>query len=238
MSLQGFFDAVHPFLTGEGSLEEFLAVAGPSSSPEADLRFYRWLVAFDQERILSELCPALRALVDRTEGLQWGTLVAAYVAAWPPGGYSVPGVGEHLADWLVARRAEHPEQPVALECLADLAWTRFLARTAPDEPGLGMDQRVFLRHYPVDVIGLEAKLVPAQEGPVEPGSPCTLLIYRHRWRLGVTHLVPSLATLGLLAELQGLERRGPLAELPREVLDAERARLIERGVIGGSTQAS
>lgn len=238
MSLQSFFDAVHPFLTGDSTVQRFLEQAGPSTSPEADLQFYRWLVAFDQKRILAELCPALRALVDRTEGLQWGELIDAYVAAWPPGGYSVPGVGEHLADWLTKRREACPDQPVALECLADLAWTRFLARTAPDTPGLGMDQRMFMRHYPVDVLSLEAQLVPDGQGPLDPGGPSTLLIYRHRTRLVVSHLVPSLATLALLAELQGMPRQGPLAQLAPEVLDAERARLITHGVIGGPPQTS
>jgi hypothetical protein len=229
VSLDAFFEAVRPFLEGRSTVDELVAALGPTPSPAPDLAFYPWLVAFDQRRILAELCPAVKALVDQTDGLAWDALVAEYVADCPPTGHSVPAVGERLSDWLTARRERHPEQPVALECLADLAWTRFLCRSAPDDLGLGMDRRVHVRHYPVDVIALDRALKAGEALP-EP-RPTTLVVYRDERSLKVRHTVPSLHTLAVLALEQGQALAGPFAAIPTDALAAERARLVELGVL-------
>lgn len=229
MSLDRFFAEVGPFLRGQIDVAGFLERAGPTTSPEGDLAFYPWLVAFDQRRILAELCPTAKTLVDRSQGLDWDALVDAYVAVHPPTAWSVPAVGERFADWLAARRVEDPDQPAALECLADLYWTRFQARTAPDAEGIGVDRRLFLRHYPIDVLTWELHLLDRTDAP--PDRPSTLVVFRHAETCDVRHLVPTLATLAVLARLQGHPLAGPLAELSDEALTAEQRRLTHLGVL-------
>jgi len=231
VSLRRFFAAVEPFLQGAVGVDAFLSQAGPSPSPEEDLAFYPSLVAFDQQRILAELCPMVRRLVDQTDGLEWRSLVREFVAAVPPAHWSVPGVGEQLADWLATRREAHPDQPVALEALADLYWSRFTVRTAPDNEGPGIGQRVLLRHYQVDVLGHERHL--RDEGPPPDDRPRTLIVFRHWDTLGVRNQVARLSSLAVLAQLAGHTLAGPLAALPAAELEQESARLIARGVLPG-----
>ncbi len=234
MSLQQFFDAMEPFLQGRSELADVEAALGPAPGDPNNHRFYPWLVAFDQRRILAELFAAAHALVARTEGIEWGELVVAYLVDHPSIGHAVPELGTHFAQWLAQRREAHPEQPEALECLADLRWTRFIAFTAADVPGVGMDVRLFMRHYPLDVLALERALVhtPDPQVPLPAaGSPRTLLIYRHAEGTAVKTRIPSMATLAVLAQLQGMALAGPLAELGDDVLQAELVQLEKAGVV-------
>jgi hypothetical protein len=231
MSLAAFFDAMGPYLQGQTSSAQLEQALGPLPGAPADHAFYPWLVAFDQRRILAELYPAVRALVDRTEGLQWDSLVAEYVADHVPDGHSVPQLGEALPDWLAARREHHPEQPEALECLADWRWVRFLAHIAPDTDELGIDERVFLRHYPLDVVAIERHLLRSPAEPLPETAACTWLAYRHSSGTTVHQRPATLTTLAVLAQHQGMSLAGPLADLPPDVLAHEADQLRAAGVL-------
>lgn len=226
MSLQAFFTAARPWLAGQTS-PGALRSLGSTPSSDADLAFYPWLIAHDQQRILVELLPFVKTWIDATHG-DWTGLVAAYVAAHPPTGVSVPTVAVAFADWLADARRTDPQIPVGIEALADLGWTRFLARTAPDGDGLGLDRRVFVRQYSVDPIAIENALRAGC--PVPETTAVTLVVHRDE-STGKAALFPAtLASIAVLVAASGAPLEGALA-LPTAVLRAERARLTERGVL-------
>jgi hypothetical protein len=225
VTLAVFFETMGPFLRGQTDLEEVRRRLGPLPTRDDDLRFYAELVAFDQQRILAELVPAARRWIERV-GLDWASLVRAFVAEHPPTGWSVPHVGEHFADWLAARHATDPLLPTGIEAVVDLAWTRFLVRTAPEGP------TVEIRHYPVDAVALTRTLLAGEEP--DPRGPTTLLVYRHVERCVVSSRSASLATVAVLLAERGQPLAGPLATLTAETIESERRTLVAHGVLAPS----
>ncbi|MEZ4235366.1 MAG: hypothetical protein R3F59_04245 [Myxococcota bacterium] len=230
-SLDAFFAHVGGFLEGGTGLEQLEAEFGPVGDRDG-LAYYAWLVKFDQMRILGELYPLCRTWLDRV-GTPWEEVVAGFVAAHRPTGWSVPHLGEHFADWLLQQSEADPARfPVGVEALADLVWTRFLARNAPDGDGLGLDRRVFVRQYRVDAVGLERAVHHDQ--PVAPfRKPSALLVYRHASGTGVFSIPASLATIALLVteDQPGAVLPGVLGQVGAEDLAQERIRLAGAGVL-------
>lgn len=221
--LAGFFGAIDPFLRGRASLADVEARLGRAPTPDG-LAFYRWLVAVDQQRILAELYPAAKAWIERA-GLGWDAVCAGFVAAHPPAGWSVPHVGHGFADWLDAEPVAG--QPAGIAAVADLAWTRFLARTAPDGPGLGLDRRVFVRMYPIDAVATHRALLHGDALP--PARPTAIVVYRHAHTDAVHERPASLATIAVLVALAGVA--GPDLDVSAAERADERARLVAHGVV-------
>jgi hypothetical protein len=226
MSLEAFFAAVQPYLAGQVPSEK-LREAGPTSASKADLAFYPWLVAHDQQRILAELLPLVKRWVERVDG-DWPSLVKSYVHAHPPAGFSVPTVGDRFADWLASSPAEHPWLPAGIEAVADLGYTRFLARTALDGDDVGVDRRIFVRQYPLDPVATERALRNEEDLP-QTGAT-TWVVFRHEPSGRPRVLSATLASIAVLVAASGAPLQGALA-LPADVLDAERERLTQRGVL-------
>jgi hypothetical protein len=232
VTLDAFFGVMGPFLAGQADLSQVRSALGPLPGRDEDYRFYVELVAFDQRRILSELYPAVRAWV-QSAGLDWQALCRDFVRARPPRGFSVPHLGEGFADWLSGHREREPGLPFGVEAVADLTWTRFLARTAPDvqgpgPEGLGLDRRLFVRHYPIDAPAVTK--AAAQGRPLVPGGPVTLLVYRHAQRQTVHELPVARATLAVLLAESGAAVP-PALRLPGAESEAERVRLAREGVL-------
>jgi hypothetical protein len=226
MTLDHFFAAARDWLDGSAPPTSIRAL-GPTPSSDADLAFYPWLVAHDQQRILGQLMPRVRDWVERTD-VAWTDLVAAYVKAHPPAGFTVATVGAHLADWLAAEVERDPRLPHGLEAVADLGWTRYLARSAPDGDDVGLDRRVFVRRYAVDPVAIERALRDDAPIPVTPST--TWLVFRHEPTGRPRVAAATLASIAVLVAATGAPLTGALA-LPEDQLDDERKRLTERGVL-------
>jgi hypothetical protein len=234
--LEAFFTHVGRYLAGEGTLDEVQAAVGPAPSPDG-LAYYAWLVKFDQQRILGEMFPSCKRWLERL-GVAWDQVAWAFCAEHPPAGWSVPHLGERFPDWLLAQSQGDPARyPVGIEAIADLTWTRFLARNAPDGEGLGMDQRVHVRQYRVDAVAVERAVFDGKpiepRGDTPPWKPTAMVVYRHASGLGVRTLPASLATIVVLVTeaTPDAELPGVLATVPAADVAKERARLVEVGCI-------
>lgn len=220
MSLPEFFAAARAWVGGDLDSEALRAL-GPTPSSDADLAFYPALIRNGWNRTLRELYGSVAALLEH-RGLPWETVCSAYFAAHPPTGQDLRALGDAFPRWLDGYVAD-VELRHAATSLADYRWCRTAARHAPDEPGLGLERRVFVRRYPVDPVALDEDPAAAADRAV------TVLVYRAlddrvRW------LAPSLATMAVLAAELGQERVGALA-LPADVLREERDRLVAIGVV-------
>ena len=229
--LSRFFEVVGAYLEGRADLGSVKAVYGPEVDPKNGLSFYAWLVKHDQQRILGELYPSCRRWIERT-AIDWADLTEAFVTAHRPAGWSVPHLGERFPDWLLGQLDVDDRLPRGIEAVADLAWTRFVSRNAPPTDDLGIDQRVHIRQYSVDVVAVERAL--ADEAPLDPHlTPATILVYRHASGTGVRTLGVNLATVAVLVSAADPDAplQGALAEIDGEALAAERRRLRKAGVL-------
>ena len=228
MSLDTFFTTIGPFLTGDSDVAALERTFGPLPSGADDYRFYQHLLEYDHQRDLALLYPATRAAVDRA-GVNWWSLCAEFFRACPPRGYSVPHLGEGFADWLTTRR--HPQLPAGIDALTDLTWTRFLARTASDGDDVGLNRRLFIRHYTTDPVAARRAAHDGSEWPAP--KPTTWLVYRCVQRGTVYELGATRATVAVLLDATGAPVPEPL-RLTDDAHRDERRRLVRHGVLSPS----
>jgi len=231
-SLAGFYATMKPYLRGEQGLVQTRAALGPSPSGDGDFAFYRVLAERNVFRIMRDLYAPVRTLVLRDDPAAWGPLLRAYVAAHPPGGRHPNDLGVAFSEFLAQRREQHPTQSVLFEEIADFCWIRAAVYSAPDQPGDGFDQRLFVRQYSARVHDLVSALERDPDAPVpaEP-QPVILLVYRH-WRTLTTRLFqPSAAGLVALARRQQQEVPEPLRAIPDEQVRAADDQLVDHGVL-------
>lgn len=233
------YAALAPFLFGEHDVATLEAELGASPSGSANLDFYRVLVARNLNKILSELFPLIRALMQREHPQLWPKLIQDFARAHPSEARDPNRLGLHLPEYLSTRRARRSEYSALYEELADYQMCRYLAASAPEPtPGEdGFEERVFIRGYthPVPEIVAALGRDPAAQLP-EP-RPVTLLVYRslHPPRriafAGLRTHTPDLEEVAAIAKRQGLTLAGPLAQVDAEGLARGLARLVERGVL-------
>ncbi len=231
--LASFFALAGPWIRGEVTPEALRAL-GPTPSSDADLDFYPGLVRHGYHQALTDLFGPVRALVERWGGPAWDELCAAFLRAHPPTGHEIQPLGRPFAGWLESHLAGHgwcdglgaPTAQV-VAALADHADCKVRARYAPDGHDLGLEERLFVRRYVVDVVSLSAE-------PTAPGAgTTTVCTYRDHRDDVVRTFSPTVATMAVLASLVGAPRTGALALSDAE-LEVERDRLRRLGVIGAT----
>lgn len=242
--LERSYAELAPFLFGEREVEAVERSLGPSPSGPDKLDFYRILVARNVNKILSELYPLLRALLEREHPGLWPELVRAYARAHRSDARDPNLFGLQFSAFLAHRRetGDAPGDSAVYEEIADYQMCRYLAASAPESPPSsdardGFEQRVFIRGYTHPIPSFVAALRRSGDAPLPEPRPITLIVYRSlippaRPALsGLATHVPTLAEVAALAERQGLTLAGPLASVEPEARARGLARLVERGVL-------
>ena len=173
MSLGTFFSAMAPFLRGEQSIDAVTEAIGASESGAEAMTFYATLVRRNYGKILREVFVSVMRASRQLSAELWPQLVREYAARTRVMHHDPNEFGREFPEWLASRQAEHPEQPASLAELADYQWIRHAARHAPRGEGLGLDQRLFVRHYTHAIPKLAAALW--REEQVELRKPSTEL---------------------------------------------------------------
>lgn len=202
MSLESFFAAIGPFLRGENSVQLVQNTLGPSPSGSEALGFYPTLIGRNYAKILREVYVSVRAAAMQSDEHLWPALVREYSARTQVTSPDPNEFGREFSDWLVARRELEPQQPALLEELADYQWIRHLARNAAEsEGGLGLEHRLFIRHYTHAVPKLAAALWKGEDVDINAAQPTSVLVYREFGGSKLRNLYPNAMALGLLVEL-------------------------------------
>jgi hypothetical protein len=236
VSLDAFFAGIAPLLRGECTASELEDKIGPSPSGSQNLAFYSTLVARNYAKILREVFTSVREAANRSDGRLWARLVGEYSSRTRVVHHDPNEFGREFPEWLCARRETRPKQSPLLEELADYQWIRHLARHAPDSRGLGMDERLFIRHYTFPVPRIAARLWKGAEADLEQRQPTTVLLYREAEASGLRYLVPTMPQLGVLIEL-ATGSWPPTLELDPATRDEARAALVKARVLA-SDEAS
>jgi hypothetical protein len=234
--LREFFDAAGPWLRGQVPPDALRAL-GPTPATDADLAFYPLLTQWGYRSTLRELFAAVAAVLEAHGGPPWDAVADAFFAAHPPGGFVLQDLARPFAGWLEGHlagatffddRALGVDTATALGALADHTHTRILARYAVDGDGLFLDERVFVRRYPVDVVAL------TRDPRAPAGGTTTVCLFRDLRDDALRTFVPTLATMAAFAALLGQPRTGALA-LPDDAVAAELERLVALGVLDPRT---
>lgn len=240
MTLAEFFARAPAYLFQEGEPGALERALGPSPSGSVNLAFYPVLVRRNVGKILLEVYPGLRALIEREHDGLWRALVEDFWRERPPRGWD-PNL--HFAAGFpafVGRRREHDPRVTELhEELADFHWAEFLVWAAPDElpqgGGVdGVDHRLFVRQYSRRVPELARALVEDPGAPIPAQQPTPTLIYRDPASLRVRVLYPTVTALVVLSG----RRKGARAEqlvsaipgLSVALLEQVERELLEHGV--------
>lgn len=236
--LAAFFALAGPWLRGDVPPDALRAL-GPTPATDADLAFYPLLSRQGWSRVMRELYGPLASVIEARGGPQWDELCSSFFQASPPGGYVLQAMGAPFPGWIERELAGATFADPALDgaattagglaALADYLHCRSLARHAVDGPGLALDERVFVRRYPVDVAAW------ARDPHARVGRAVTLCVFRSVDDDSVDTLAPTVATMAVFAALAGVPRTGALA-IPDAELIAEHARLVARGVVRGDAR--
>ena len=192
-ALATFFAEMGPFLRGERSAEDVLAVLGPSPSGTARFAQYAELVSRQRRGILDRFYRSAAAI----DPVRFASLRDDGLRRHPPSHWSPNEVAGQFA----AHVAEREDVDEAVRELVDFAWIRFRSmHTAhvPEEEGL--DASLFVRHYAHDVTSFsnEVEAHPARRALLVR-KPVTLIVTRHRIDGSLVVVTPSLSALLALA---------------------------------------
>lgn len=232
--LAEFFDAAIPWLRGECAPDALRTLGGTPASA-ADLAFYPALTRYGYHCTLRELFGPVATLVEQPGGPGWDRVCDAFFRAHPPGGWLLQDLGEPFPAWLERHLAGATfldpvldgvvSTAAAIASVADHLACRGRARHAADGPGVCLDERVFVRQYPVDVVALARD--PRAAGV---GVTVTVCVFRDLRDDLVKLDTPTVATMAVFADLLGHPRTGALA-ISEASLAAERDRLVRIGVL-------
>jgi hypothetical protein len=241
-SLQAFFDEMRPFLAGQRSGEDALAVLGPSPSGAARFGLYATLVARQRRDLLDRLYPAVQQYAELVRPGLWPELRAAYALAHPPTHWEPNRFGEGLSGFLTERREalagdpSNAKLPSYLEEIADFLFLRYQCGVTPipaDPAESGFNQWLFLRSYEHDVLTLVRAKEPAlPQGPPSP-TPFPVLVCWSHTTHGVFVTRPSMAVMVVLGQRLGqIAESAPLPPgLTAAVLAEAREQLLTWGVL-------
>ena len=234
--LARFFAEMEPFLLGRKSAMEVEAALGPSPSGTSNLAFYRTLVDRNYHKIMRLLFPSVCTLARRVRYELWSDLVREYVTLHPPVACRNPNLmGAHFSEYLTRRREQRGELPVAAEELAEYHWVDYVAKTAEDVEGDGLERRLFIRQFTLPIPAYALALYGDPEAPPPEPRPTVVVVYRSVHDGNVAILYPSPATLAVLARRQGLQLPPALAALDERDVNLTEGNLVTMGVL---TEAS
>ncbi len=196
-----------------------------------DIRFYATLFRRNFDKILRDLYADVERACRRLGAASWSELVDAHVQRTP----CVAPDPNQFGDGFDATIQERCPEHTWLAELADFAWTRHRAWTAPDSEGPGLDERVMVRHYTRAIHELSRALAdesrPVDDAIVQP-RPTTLVIFRHAQTLNV-RVHPAGA-----AEILALMRRAMIAPSPlplaERIVDEAEQGLIAIGCLANA----
>lgn len=234
--LSGFFAALGPMLEGRATAEDVEARLGRSATGTAALGFYAELVRRNLHKILGDVYPLVRTLVNREPDghARWTSLARDYACAHPGSGADPNRFAAQFSPWL---RGCSDAPPIWAE-LADYEWTRVAAYHAQDVADDGFDARLFVRQYTWDVPAFAAALLADPSAAPPPTSPTTVALFRHTrtLQLGVFRL--GAAGLAALACRRGVAMPPVLAALGEPAIVAATRRLEDSGVLPIQTLAN
>lgn len=224
--LSAFFGALGPMLRARVDAVEVERALGPSPSGTAALAFYAELVARNYRKIVRDIFPCTRALVEKL-GASWSTLERAYVHEHVAQGIDPNGYGAGFPAWLQTRDG----LPASCGEVADFEWLRVRAHHAIDGLDDGFERRLFVRQYTCDAPAFWRACARDPATPPPPTRPTIALVFRHTQTLQVAVHYPRGAAIAALARRQGLPLPEVLAAIdPASIDEAERV-LVRDGVL-------
>ena len=233
MSLDQFFSAMGPFLRGEQDIDTLNEELGPSESGPEAMTFYATLVRRNYGKILREVFVSVMRASRQLSPDLWPQLVREYAARTRVMHHDPNEFGREFPEWLASRQAQHPEQPASLAELADYQWIRHAARHAPRSEELGLDQRLFVRHYTHAIPKLAAALWREEQVDLDSPQPTSVLVYREHEGQKLRCFYPTAMGLGIVIERASGCWPEALSALENdtESRDAAEQKLIEHGVL-------
>ncbi|MEM6292739.1 MAG: hypothetical protein AAGA54_15810 [Myxococcota bacterium] len=231
MSLDAFFDAMAPMLSGRTDAGTVVNAIGPSDSGAESLGFYNELIRRNHAKLLGDIFIHLHGLMERESPGTWETLIAGYRLAHPAAHWDPNLYAEHFSSYLREQREAGAALHPIYEELADFAFVRQRAFFGNQTEGDAYEQRIFVRQYTHPLSDYLPELHHNPDAPIPAARPQVVIVYRHARDHSLHNLLPTAAGLAAVARRQGMTQLPPMfASLREEDIAAADQALVERGL--------
>ena len=231
MSLDAFFDAMAPMLSGRTSARTVVDAVGPSSTGEESLGFYNEMIRRNHAKLLGDIFVHLRGLIVRESPGTWERIIAGYRLAHPASHWDPNLYAEHFSNFLREQREDGAALHPIYEELADFAFVRQRAFFGNHTEGDAYEQRIFVRQYSHPVSDFLPELHNNPDAPIPAARPQVVIVYRHARDHSLHNLLPTAAGLAAVARRQGMTQLPAMfASLSDEDIAAADRALVQRGL--------
>ncbi|HVY46384.1 MAG TPA: hypothetical protein VHB21_10920 [Minicystis sp.] len=233
-ALDAFFAAALPYARGEISPDAFVDKVGPSASGTKRLALYPHIVLGDNRALLNKMFLGAQKATDRYRLGLWDRWLDEFQRQNPPTDWRVRLYGAPLFEFVKAKRAADPHQPLYLEELVDLAYTRASVLCHPVVEGDEvMDKTVFVRQYTHTTPQYLNAVVDDPDIALPEAKPTIVIVFRSLKTQRPRFLYPNLGVMLALARRTntGAELIAQFKNVTEDMIALGEATLAEHGVL-------